>query len=830
MSRLVPSRTSGRNVSHPVGTLGLVLGLLVGLGAVVGSPGQAAVPAAPAAVGDEVVAWVEVEDGVISGGPGLNSGDHGNFSGTGSYTFRETGMTSTMTVTAPAAGVYPVHVRYAAGPLGADENVTRSMGLLTNGGARQLMSLPMTSFENWEAWRFVTYDVTLNQGENTVAIQCDRSTDFCRLNFDAIQVGGSAPDPCAATPPAAGSTSLFDGTFASFDGWRKAGAGGFGRQTDCTIRTFRGRGATWLTQSQAAPYTLELDWRHAASNDDSSVYVASSSRAGADPVNGYQVRIGTDTGAIMPTGGTLQAADATAVAGAVSPIGEWNTYRIEVTTSRLRVFLNGTLINSTTRPAGASPNGFIGLENRSGADEVDFRSIELRPDVDLGELAGPFSRARLADGTTVNPGGESTLANLVAEAQRWATRGSAAGSAQIALVNPAALGADLLGSPGGFPAVVTHQQVGAVLPSADTLVNLRLTGAQLKTVLEQQWQRTAGGAVPARPFVRLGASTAFTYTYDPTRPEGSRITGMWLNGTAISSASSYSVTVSSSLAAGGDNFRELANGTARQDTGIVGRSALVDYLAAFADTAAGDNPLGPQPTQRAVGVAFPGGASSSYAAGSALDVDLTSWSYSTAADPRDATVDVTVGGRPLGAYPVDNSLGSDPFDEHGKVAVRAILPADLPTGAAVVKIVGSTTGTVVQLPITVTPAPTPTPTPSPPAGTPVPTGTPAPSTVVAPPAKATPTITLKVRPRRLEAGTTAKLAIVVTAQGVTPTGKVSVKIGKKRYTAKLKSGRATIKLARFAKPGKVTVLVTYRGDVRTSPVSMTTKVRVLARR
>ena len=45
-----------------------------------------------------------------------------------------------------------------------------------------------------------------------------------------------------------------------------------------------------------------------------------------------------------------------------------------------------------------------------------------------------------------------------------------------------------------------------------------LTGAQIKTVLEQQWQRDAGGNVPTRPFLRLGVSEGFTYTYRPADP------------------------------------------------------------------------------------------------------------------------------------------------------------------------------------------------------------------------------------------------------------------------------------------------------------------------
>ena len=151
-----------------------------------------------------------------------------------------------------------------------------------------------------------------------------------------------------------------------------------------------------------------------------------------------------------------------------------------------------------------------------------------------------------------------------------------------------------------------------------------LTGAQIKATLEQQWQPSGA----ARPFFRLGASKGFTYSYDDTLPAGSRITHMWLDGTPVDLASTYSVTVNSFLATGGDNFPALAGGTNKQDTGMTDLQAMVDYMAEFANVGAGDAPLPVDYSQRAVGVRFPGGAPASYHAGDHVPFDLTSWTMS----------------------------------------------------------------------------------------------------------------------------------------------------------------------------------------------------------
>ena len=116
-------------------------------------------------------------------------------------------------------------------------------------------------------------------------------------------------------------------------------------------------------------------------------------------------------------------------------------------------------------------------------------------------------------------------------------------------------------------------------------------GAQIKAVLEQQWQTNPGGR-SARPFLRLGSSKGFELHLRPATPQDIRITQMWLNGMPIDPATSYSVTVNSFLASGGDNFFGLhqRHGASRTP-GKTDLQAMVDYMAEFANTGAGDPPL-----------------------------------------------------------------------------------------------------------------------------------------------------------------------------------------------------------------------------------------------
>lgn len=316
--------------------------------------------------------------------------------------------------------------------------------------------------------------------------------------------------------------------------------------------------------------------------------------------------------------------------------------------------------------------------------------------VPLGKIDGPMDRAKTADGDE-NRGGESDLGNLVAEAQRWVTVPTTGKSAQIAFMNPGGLRADMEGNNAkGYPADLSYEQAATVQPFANTLVNMTLTGAQIKTVLEQQWQ--PDGA--SRPMLRLGISKGFEYTYDPGAARDHHVTGMWLNGDPVSATGTYNVTVNSFLAAGGDNFFELANGANASDTGITDLQGMVDYMAAMAGSA----PLKVDSSQRSVGVVFPAGAPASYAPGDTVTFALSSLVFPAptgSTKPMDTAVTVSYAGRLLGTFPVNTAASMDKFDETGTAQVSVVLPSDIPAGTADLVVEGATTGTSVPVAITV---------------------------------------------------------------------------------------------------------------------------------
>ncbi|WP_433530416.1 ExeM/NucH family extracellular endonuclease [Micromonospora sp. CA-263727] len=198
----------------------------------------------------------------------------------------------------------------------------------------------------------------------------------------------------------------------------------------------------------------------------------------------------------------------------------------------------------------------------------------------LGEITADIQRAYT--GGNEDRGKESALGNFIADVQLAGTSDAGRGGAQIAFMNPGGLRADLLYRTDG---TISYADAFAVQPFSNDVVTKTYTGAQVKQVLEEQWQPTGA----SRPVLWLGVSKGFSYTYDPEAATGSRITSIKLNGTPIDPAGTYRVTVNSFLASGGDNFTTLGGGTNPATTGDNDLTMLVSYFAAnspvTADTA-----------------------------------------------------------------------------------------------------------------------------------------------------------------------------------------------------------------------------------------------------
>ncbi|MEV4380507.1 bifunctional metallophosphatase/5'-nucleotidase [Streptosporangium sp. NPDC049644] len=160
---------------------------------------------------------------------------------------------------------------------------------------------------------------------------------------------------------------------------------------------------------------------------------------------------------------------------------------------------------------------------------------------------------------TASASGESSLGNLIADGQLAATR--TGGNAQIALMNPGGVRAGLTyaGSPAGEgDGVVTYGEAFTVQPFNNLMQVVTLTGAQLKTVLEQQFT----GGPNAQAFTKiLQPSSNFTYTYSTSAPWGSKISAMRIDGVDVTDTQTIRVAANNFLVGGGDAFAAFTGGT-----------------------------------------------------------------------------------------------------------------------------------------------------------------------------------------------------------------------------------------------------------------------------
>lgn len=180
-----------------------------------------------------------------------------------------------------------------------------------------------------------------------------------------------------------------------------------------------------------------------------------------------------------------------------------------------------------------------------------------------------------------NRGIETPMVDLIADAILAATDGPSEGGAQIAFMNVGGVRSSFKFAPKYTEGAgqITYKEVYDVMPFGNRLVTISMTGDQIRQALEQQYQ-----PVPARgsrPMLALGVSNGFSYTWDASQPQGSRVVAgsMMLNGQPIDMGATYRVGTLSFLQEGGDLFEAFKLGT-----NLVGGPedipAVVSYLGA----------------------------------------------------------------------------------------------------------------------------------------------------------------------------------------------------------------------------------------------------------
>src|SRR6266540_3451360 len=206
----------------------------------------------------------------------------------------------------------------------------------------------------------------------------------------------------------------------------------------------------------------------------------------------------------------------------------------------------------------------------------------------IGSIQGDLTR-------TGSPGGESTLGDVIADAQLAATQPDNLGGAKLAFMNPGGIRADLLvnqiSSGGEAPGQVTYGEAFTVQPFGNSLVTKTMTGDMLRRLLQQEFPN-CGGQTTKRI---LQISSTFRYEQDPSAAtcEG-HIGRMFVNGTEVGPADSFRGTMNNFLATGGDGFTVFKEGT--NDLG--GAQDIDALVAAF--TAAGTTGIAVPPLDRIV--------------------------------------------------------------------------------------------------------------------------------------------------------------------------------------------------------------------------------------
>ncbi len=170
-------------------------------------------------------------------------------------------------------------------------------------------------------------------------------------------------------------------------------------------------------------------------------------------------------------------------------------------------------------------------------------------------------------------GGEAALGNLVADAMLAAT---AVDHSQVALMNGGGIRVSLKAGD------VSRGDVLTVLPFGNSIITLDVKGANLLAALENGVSQVSLDN-PASGGGRFPQVAGVRFTADLSQPVGHRVQKVEVGDAAngyqtLDPAKTYRVATNDFMAAGGDGYTALAQGTVPNKTDILLADAVADYL------------------------------------------------------------------------------------------------------------------------------------------------------------------------------------------------------------------------------------------------------------
>ena len=291
----------------------------------------------------------------------------------------------------------------------------------------------------------------------------------------------------------------------------------------------------------------------------------------------------------------------------------------------------------------------------------------------LAKIGSDFLRGSDGTGPGANRDTESTASNLIAESFRsWlATDIQPAGSTRyVGIMNAGGVRADLLYAASGSEGdgVLTSGEAYTVQPFGNEMAYTTLTGAELRTLLSQQWQPGS-----SRPVLTLGLSSNVDVLTEASTPGGSAapvIREIRVDGEPLADEDTVVVASNSFLLTGGDGYTVLKDKPST-NTGVLDRDVTSAYLASF-----GDQPVKAGYSKRQVAMS----AAPSAAGAGAVTVTMDSLAYTNASEQAAGAhrVRVSAGSKEILSRDID--LTVDPTGPTtGKAVFDLAVPADAPT-------------------------------------------------------------------------------------------------------------------------------------------------------